>query len=130
MYIHGGHFLMRQTRFIWTISLLVLVTVLLGGCGILYTDIQVPRAYRSATPIDVTSKASDKIVTGEGCNQSVLFLVAWGNGGYNGAVRNALENEPPGSILYDVKIDQKAEIYLIGLYTHTCTVVTGKVSSP
>ena len=53
-----------------------------------------------------------------------------GNGGYVEAVRQALENEPTGSVLYDVQTDMKANVYLIGLYTRTCTVVTGKVASP
>ena len=122
---------MQQLRSIRTGPFLVLVMVLLlSGCGLIYTDIQVPRAYRSASPIDVAVKASDKIVTGEGCNQSVLGLVAWGNGGYIGAVRDALEGEPPGSILYDVQTDLKAKVYLFMLYIRTCTVVTGKVASP
>jgi hypothetical protein len=56
--------------------------------------------------------------------------VAWGNGGYAAAVKNALENEPPNSLLYDVKADTKAKSVLIGLYTSVCTVVTGKVAHP
>ena len=110
--------------------LLIVAMVLLNGC--IYSDVQVPRAYRSASPVDVESKAkaSDKVVTGEGCNKLVMFLVAWGNGGYAAAVNNALENEPHGSILYDVHIDVKAESYFIGVYSKVCTVVTGKVATP
>ena len=107
----------------------IVVTLIFGGCGILYTDIEVPRAYRSATPIDVVSKPTDKIVVGESCNQSVLFLVAWGNGGFVAATQNALENEPPGSILYDVQTDMKGKVYAFGIYTRICTVVRGKVAS-
>ncbi len=103
---------------------------LLSGCGLLYTNVHVPRSYRSATPVDVTAKASDKIVTGEACNHSVLFLVAWGNGGYATAVGRALDGEAAGSILYDVQSDLKATVYLFGLYTRSCTIVTGKVASP
>ncbi len=121
---------MHQRRFLRPVPILASAAMLLTGCGLLYTDVQVPRAYRSASPIDVASKASDKIVTAEACNRSVLFLVAWGNGGYVEAVRQALENEPTGSVLYDVQTDMKANVYLIGLYTRTCTVVTGKVASP
>ena len=109
--------------------LLFVASLVCGGCGILYTDVQVPRAYRSASPIDVSSKPTDPLVTGKSCNQSVLFLFAWGSGGYVDAVRNALEGQPPGSVLYDVQIDLKAEVYVIGLYTRTCTIVTGKVGS-
>lgn len=110
--------------------LLVLTVLFFGGC--IYSDVEFPRAYRSASPVDVQSKykISDKIVTGEACNKLVLFVVAWGNGGYAAAVRNALENERPGAILYDVHTDTKAESYLIGVYSKVCTVVTGKVASP
>ncbi len=111
-------------------SMMVLAALLLSGCGLIYTNVHVPRAYRSASPVDVESKASDKIVTGEGCNYSVLFLVAWGHGGYAEAVKKALEGEQPGSILYDVQTDTKANFYLLGLYTRACTVVTGRVASP
>ncbi len=118
----------RRRSSINTAAGLVLAALLLNGCGLLYTNVHVPRAYRSATPVDVTSKASDTLVTGEACNHSVLFLVAWGNGGYATAVKNALADEPSGSILYDVQSDLKATIYLIGLYTRSCTIVTGKVA--
>lgn len=122
---------MRRHRFLpGAATWLVLAWLVTSGCGLLYTNVHVPRAYRSATPVDVTSKASDKIVTGEACNHSVLFLVAWGNAGYATAVKNALDGEPPGSILYDVQSDLKANIYLIGLYTRSCTIVTGKVAPP
>lgn len=109
--------------------LLIMVTLLFSGCGIIYTDIEIPRAYRSATPIDVASKPTDKVVIGESCNQSVLFLVAWGNGGFVAATKNALKNEPPGSILYDVQTDMKGKVYAFGVYTRICTVVRGKVAS-
>ena len=120
---------MDELRLRRIILILVLTSVLFGGCGLIYTDIEIPRAYRSATPIDVESKQSDKIVIGESCNHSVLFLVAWGKGGYVESVKNALENEPAGSILYDVQTDIKAKVYLFGVYTRTCSVVRGKVAS-
>ncbi len=107
--------------------MLIVASMFWSGC--LYTDVQVPRAYRSASPIDVKARPSDKLVVGESCNHSVLFLVAWGNGGYVGAIRNALVNEPQSAILYDVHVDLKAKAYVFGLYTQTCTVVTGKVGS-
>lgn len=121
---------MTHARFSFGAACLVVAALLISGCGLLYTNVHVPRAYRSATPVDVESTASDKVVTGEACNHSVLFLVAWGNAGYATAVRNALDGEPPGSILYDVQSDLKASIYLIGLYTRSCTIVTGKVATP
>ena len=109
--------------------LLIFAALFFSGCGIIYTDIEVPRAYRSATPIDVDSKPTDKVVIGESCNQSVLYLVAWGNGGYVAATKNALKDEPPGSIRYDVQTDMKGKVYAFGVYTRICTVVRGKVAS-
>ena len=97
-----------------------------SGCGMLYTNVRVPRAYRSATPIDVKTDPSDRTARGEACNQSVLYLVAWGNGGYAEAVREATSGED--AVLYDVKADVKVTSVLLGIYTRTCTVVTGKVS--
>ena len=120
---------MHQRTFFRRSVMLIIISLFLGGCGLLYTDVQVPRAYRSASPVDVKSSATDKIAVGESCNHSVLFLVAWGNGGYVGAIRNALANEPTGSILYDVQADLKAKAYAFGLYTQTCTVVTGRVGT-
>ncbi|GJL65975.1 MAG: hypothetical protein NPIRA05_09460 [Nitrospirales bacterium] len=114
-------------RLLTKMLLILAASMFLSGC--LYTDIQVPRAYRSASPIDVKAKTTDKVVVGESCNRSVLFLVAWGNGGYVGAINNALADEPTGSILYDVHVDVKATVYVFGLYAQTCTVVTGKVGS-
>lgn len=112
---------MRNSLFLLPLSLV------LGGC--LYTDIRVPRTYRSATPSDVKSAADDPVVTGRGCNHSALFLVAWGDAGYAKAVSKALEGRGE-AFIYDVKVDVKVNSYVLGLYTRTCTVVTGKVARP
>src|SRR5262245_9398600 len=108
----------------------VCLTLFLGGCGLLYTNVHIPRAYRSATPGEVPSGKTDKIVSGKACNKSLFFLVAWGNGGYAAAVKKALQQEPQNAMLYDVKADTQAQIVLFGLYTRICTVVTGKVVTP
>ena len=109
---------------------LPLMLLAVSGCGILYTNVHAPRAYRSATPADVESHPDDPIVSGEACNRSILYLFAWGNGGYSPASREALKGQPPGSVLYDVKSDMSANSYVLGLYTQVCTIVTGKVSTP
>ena len=49
-------------------------------------------------------------------------------GGYAGAVQDALK-EDPSAILYDVKSDAKI-LSILGIYTKTCTVVTGKIAKP
>ncbi|MDE2293181.1 MAG: hypothetical protein KGL53_13955 [Elusimicrobia bacterium] len=97
--------------------------------GCLYTDVRVPRAYRSATPADVKAAASDAAVEGKACDRSVLFLVAWGDAGYAAAVRDALKGRED-AVLYDVRSDVRVSSYLLGLYTRTCTVVSGRVGRP
>jgi hypothetical protein len=98
----------------------------LGGCGILYTNIHGPYAYRSASPSEVKAAPFDPTTSGLACNYSLLYLVAWGDGGYAAATRKALDGKPE-AILYDVKSDIKVTAVLLGLYTRTCTKVTGRV---
>jgi hypothetical protein len=98
--------------------------LLLGGC--LYTNIHSPRAYRSSAPFDVKTTPNDPVVTGEACNQGVLWMFAWGNGGYAAAIKDALK-ERPNDILYDVRTDIKVKSFVLGIYFKTCTRVTGKV---
>lgn len=107
--------------------LLLAAVVSMSGC--LYADVRWPRAYRSATPSDVKAAASDPIVSGTSCNKSLLYLVAWGDAGYAAAVKAALKDHSEG-LLYDVRSDMKVNSYLIGLYSKTCTVVTGRVGRP
>jgi TRL-like protein family len=109
--------------------LAALVAATAIGCGALYTDIRVPRAYRSAAPSDVTATPSDETVVGEACYQSLLLLFAWGDASYATAARNALDGHTDAT-LYDVKADQRATTYLVGLYSQVCTVLTGKVGRP
>jgi hypothetical protein len=106
----------------------LLAALTLSGCGLIYTNIKVPRTYRSATAGEVKTQKTDRIVSGEACNYSALFLVAWGNGGYAAATQKALEGEPD-SLLYDVKADVRA-FSILGLYTKVCTIVTGKIAKP
>jgi hypothetical protein len=95
--------------------------------GCLYTNIHTPWAYRTSTPADLETSAGDKVVTGQSCDKMVLYLFAWGNSGYQAAVKNALGENPGGNILYDVKTDIHVNAYVLGLYSKTCTVVTGRV---
>lgn len=99
----------------------------LSACGIIYTNIHGPRSYRSASPAEVKAAPDDPAVKGGACNYSVLYLVAWGNGGYAAAVKDALKDHPE-RILYDVKTDMKVKSILVGLYTKVCTKVTGRAA--
>ena len=107
-------------------GLLGLAALSLSGC--LYANIRVPRAYRSATPAEVKSQAADPVVSGEACNQTALYLVAWGDAGYAAAVKAALASAPEG-VLYDVKVDQKVTSVLLGLYSKTCTMVSARIAT-
>ena len=103
-----------------------LILGLCSGCGAVYTNVRVPRSYRAATVGDVGANATEKVASGEACNTTLLFLFAWGNGGYAGAVQNALKNEP-NALLYDVTADSKLKS-ILGIYARYCTVVTGKIA--
>jgi hypothetical protein len=111
------------------LSLAVVVGVVVAGCGLLLTDVRVPRAYRSATPGDVKATPGDLTASGEACYQSVLYLVAWGDASYAAATRRALGSAEDAT-LYDVKADVKATSVLFGLYSRVCTVVTGRIGRP
>ena len=106
--------------------LTMLAALSVMGCGILYTDVRVPRAYRSATPADVKANSGDQEVSGQACYYSVLYLVAWGDAGYAAATREALGGDATAT-LYDVKVDIKGRTVLFGLYNRVCTVVTAKL---
>ncbi|PIR18472.1 MAG: hypothetical protein COV48_07355 [Elusimicrobia bacterium CG11_big_fil_rev_8_21_14_0_20_64_6] len=105
---------------------LLLTVALLASCGLVYTDIKVPRGYRTSAPSEVKSAPDDPLVTGKACNRSAIFLFAWGDASYATAVKNAL-GEREG-ILYDVRADVKVDAYLLGIYAKWCTVVTGRLA--
>lgn len=111
------------------VTIVALALLALAGCGLLYTDVRAPRAYRSATPSDVKATPDDRIVSGQACYQSLLYLVAWGDASYAAATANALGGDG-AAVLYDVKADVKATSFAFGLYSRVCTVVTGKVGRP
>lgn len=106
---------------------------LLNGCaalgsippGLLYTNTRSPRAYRSATPNDVSPRETDPVVTGRSCNRSLFYLVSWGDNGYARAVKNALKDDA-NAVLYDVRIDSRMRSFVLGLYMDSCTILTGK----
>jgi hypothetical protein len=96
---------------------------LLTGC--LYADVRAPLSYGSATPGDANGALGGE-VTGSGCNSAILWLVAWGDGGYDGAVRDA-KRQANAPFLVDVKADTTYTNILFGLYQHQCTNVTARV---
>src|ERR1700679_279364 len=118
--LDGGRFgrypnAMRTPRLLLT-PLLAAAT---SACGILYTDVKLPRGYRSATPSDVKTAPDDPTVSGRSCSRSLLWIVAWGDESYDAAVKDALGTHD--GILYDVRADVKVNAYVLGLYTKVCT---------
>lgn len=110
---------------------LLLIPVLaaaMSACGLLYTDVKVPRGYRSATPSDVKTAPDDPSVSGKSCSRSLLWLFAWGDTSYDKALKDALGARD--GILYDVRSDLKVDAYVLGLYTRTCTILNGRVAKP
>lgn len=106
----------------------LLLAAAASGCGLLYTDVKVPRGYRTASPSEVKSSPDDPLVSGTSCQRSLFWLAAWGDSSYAAAAKDALKGKD--GILYDVRSDLKADAYVLGLYTHVCTVLTGKVAKP
>lgn len=97
---------------------------LLGGC--IYANIEQPLSYRSPTPIDVApAPLGPDGAEGESCNHVILFLVAFGEGGYRGAMEDAL-SKSQARMLADVKADSNF-LNVLGVYQRTCTRVRGRV---
>ena len=107
---------------------LTLSAATFSSCGLIYTDIKVPRGYRTAAPSEVKSAPDDPTVIGKACNRSVVFLFAWGDASYAAAVVDALGARD--GIMYDVRADVKVDAYLLGLYAKWCTVITGRLAKP
>jgi TRL (tRNA-associated locus)-like protein len=107
-------------------TVLFVSSIALGGCGAFYTNVTEPHSYRSATPGDVETNTGDETATGTACSRAVLYLVAWGDGGYAAATHDALKDRT-GVILYDVRTDLRVKAYALGAYVESCTIVTGKI---
>ena len=97
--------------------------LLLMSAGCIYADVKVPLAYRAPTAIEAKAEqAAD--VEGLACNQAVLGLVAWGDGGYAAAVADARARS--GAMqLADLRADTTL-FNVLGVYVKECTRVTGK----
>jgi hypothetical protein len=111
------------------VSIALTAAVALVASGCLYSNIRTPRAYRSATPADVTARPTDPVVSGQGCYKTVLYLVSWGDASYAEAARRAIGGDAT-AILYDVKADTRVTSVFLGAYTEICTLLTGRLSRP
>jgi len=102
--------------------LAMLASSALVGC--LYSDVHAPLSYRSATPGDVGGQIGGE-TTGSSCNTAILWLVAWGDGGYEAAVADA-KSHTSTPLLADVRADTQYTNVFFGFYQRQCTVVTGR----
>ncbi|MGC1956003.1 MAG: hypothetical protein WA970_26215 [Gammaproteobacteria bacterium] len=103
----------KKQRFL-AVSLLVPFAV--AGCGLEYTDVRVPRAYRSATPRDMQSHAPDRTVTGRGCQYGLSLPIRGsssltrvsggaGHGGFQQALSDIRARHSQLRGIYDLKVD-------------------------
>src|SRR6266478_5386872 len=73
----------------------------ISGC--IYADVKTPLAYRAPTAVEAKAEGAAD-VEGTACNQAVLGLVAWGDGGYAAAVADA-KARSGATQLADVRAD-------------------------
>jgi hypothetical protein len=95
---------------------------LFSGC--VYANVSAPLAYRSPTPADITGPLGNE-VDGESCSHLVLWLVAWGDGGYAAAVADA-KAKSGASLLADVQADRSL-FNVMSVYQEGCTRVRGRI---
>jgi hypothetical protein len=98
-----------------------LLSLALSGC--VYANVREPLAYRSPTPADVGGSLGQE-VKGEACNHVILFLFAFGDGGYDAAVADARATSH-APILADVKADTSL-LNVLGVYQRQCTTVSAR----
>jgi hypothetical protein len=99
------------------------VAALAAGC--VYTNVNTPLSYRSPTPSEVKVVPGQR-VQGEACNQAILGLVAWGDGGYAAAVEDA-KRRSGATMLSDVQADTRL-FNVLFVYDKACTRVSALVS--
>jgi hypothetical protein len=113
---------MRHARSSLVAALLFLLP---SASACLYTDVRAPLSYGSATPSDANG-ALGREVKGSACNYAILWLVAFGDGGYEAAVADA-RGSSNAPFLVDVKSDTSYNNVLFGVYQRQCTHVTARV---
>ena len=93
----------------------------LSSC--VYANVSAPLAYRSPTPGDVTAPLGAEVI-GEACSRLVLYMVAWGDGGYGAAVEDA-KAKSGAALLVDVQSDRSV-FNILSVYQRVCTRVRGR----
>jgi len=100
-----------------------LAVVACAAAGCIYADVKTPLAYRAPTAVEAKA-AGGADVEGTACNQAILGLFAWGDGGYAAAVADA-KTKSGATQLADVRADSTF-FNILFLYDKTCTRVTAK----
>jgi hypothetical protein len=101
--------------------ILVVIACAISGC--IYADVKSPLAYRAPTVVEAKA-AGAADVEGIACNQAILGLVAWGDGGYSAAVADA-KAKSGATELADVRADTTF-FNILFVYDKACTRVTAK----
>lgn len=110
---------MHTSRFVSA----MLATVAVAATGCVYTHVTMPLSYRSPTPAEVSGPLGEE-VDGKACSQVVLYMVAWGDGGYAAAVENA-KQKSGAALLADLRADTEG-FNILGVYQKRCTRVRGR----
>lgn len=101
---------------------IALIALPLTSC--VYANVNTPLSYRAPTPNEVQGPLNEQ-ASGEACNQAILGLVAWGDGGYAAAVEDA-KRRSGARMLSDVRADSRL-FNVLFVYSKACTRVTGYV---
>ena len=96
------------------------------GPATVYEDVSAPLEYRA----DLGGGTRE--VRGEACQMGIFLpvipaSVAWGEGGYSDAVREA-QAKAPGALLTDVRADLH-EISILTIFRQRCLVITAAVNT-
>ncbi len=102
----------------------VVAAAALSGC--IYANYDVPLSFRSETRYDVGNVPPAGDAHGEACAHQLLGIVAWGDGGYDAAYKEALAKSG-ATELFDVRSDSRL-FNILGIFSQSCTNVTGKVA--
>jgi hypothetical protein len=101
----------------------ILVAMACAVSGCFYADVKTPLSYRTATTVEAKADGAAD-VEGTACNQAVLGLFAWGDGGYAAAVADA-KTRSGARELADVRADTTF-FNVLFIYDKACTRVTAK----
>ena len=102
-------------------KILVPIACAISGC--FYADVKTPLSYRTPTTVEAKAEGAAD-VEGTACNQVILGLFAWGDGGYAAAVADAKARSGARE-LADVRADTTIFNVLL-IYDKACTRVTAK----